>query len=125
MTMADETKTEAPIVGVSGVTNVRNGNGHTKEIIVRWIGVALVIVLVGVISIGISALWKPPQDWAIEDHKLTETDICRIAICNISGALCTCDYGGDPTAYLTRPRHSADGGSITCTMPACNKAAPE
>ena len=61
----------------------------------------------------------------IEDHKLTETDICRIAICNISGALCTCDYGGDPTAYLTRPRHSADGGSITCTMPACNKAAPE
>ena len=85
--MADETKTEAPIVGVSGVTNVRNGNGHTKEIIVRWIGVALVIVLVGVISIGISALWKPPQDWAVVDKTQGYLNTLAVALATTLAAL--------------------------------------
>ena len=69
--MANEPQpAEAPIVGTSMVTTIGNGNGKTKEIIIRWIGGALLIVLLGIVSLSLSALWKPPQDWSIVDKAL-------------------------------------------------------
>jgi hypothetical protein len=56
---------------------------------------------------------------------MANTDVCRIAVCQIDGLACQCDWAGTPANYSSRARHSSEGGPISCTMPACDKSAPD
>lgn len=64
--------------------------------------------------------------WNGSTTNLTDADICRIAVCDWgdgSSAGCTCDTG-TPASYASAPRHTSFGGSMTCTLPDCDKAHP-
>lgn len=59
----------------------------------------------------------------IEDHELSDTDLCRICSCGINGALGSCLCTGGGTAYTNSGLNASECGS--CTLPSCNKAHPD
>lgn len=70
---------------------------------------------------GATGYWDGFIDMAfVYGGVLSDADLCRIASCGITGALCTC-YDDAPTVYKTKGYNGQLG---TCTLPACNKAAP-
>ena len=52
---------------------------------------------------------------------LTAEDKCRIAVCGWDGCACDCDGA----SYTRAALHTSFGGPLTCTLPACDKAAPD
>ncbi len=59
----------------------------------------------------------------VEDHELSDTDICRICSCGINGALGGCVCSGGGASYTNTGLNATKCNS--CTLPACNKAAPD
>jgi len=54
----------------------------------------------------------------------TEASIIRANVCGLDGALCDCDWLGDPGDYTLLPMHTSGGGNQAGTLPPCNQAAP-
>lgn len=61
---------------------------------------------------------KYTDEYWVFGGAMATADVLRVHVCGIDGAQCQCDWGGDPTAYTSRPRYT------TGTMPACNAGGP-
>lgn len=57
---------------------------------------------------------------AVYAGRITQAWRTRIQVCLIDGSACSCNTS-DPTQYVSRPRHTSQGGPIAGPMPDCNE----
>lgn len=78
-------------------------------------------ILANTASGGTPTVWTGQVDQCfVKVGVLIAADICRMCSCGIDGSLCSC-IAAAPTTYYISGRNTSCN---TCSLPACNKAAP-